>query len=78
MKVILKVHLGVEAYNCLIMYTHSQILTKTPLANFLFSETEEVTIRIDSSISNINIVKIWYCSKLPIPILLKEFFRIIS
>ena len=33
-KIILKVNIGSEIFNYMIMYTHSQNFTKTPLANF--------------------------------------------
>ena len=50
----------------MIMYTHSEIFTKTTLADFLISEIVKLKIKIDSIISNKNIR---YYSKLPIPIM---------
>ena len=72
MKKIFNVNLGDEDYNCVIMYTYSDILTKTPLANFLISAIVKSTLKIDSSISNINIC---YKIKSPIPILHRQFLE---
>ena len=53
MKIIFNVNIGDEDYNCMIMYTYSDILTETPLANFLISAIVKSTIKIGSSISTI-------------------------
>ena len=54
MKIMLNVNFRDEDYNCMIMYTHSEISTKTPLANFLISGKVKLTLKFFSSIPNIN------------------------